>query len=138
MKKFSHESKILKRLDNENIIKLIGVSQTHEFFIILEYMSNGSLDNFLKSSKNDSIDFNQIINFAKQISNGMKYLEFSRIVHADLAARNILVGEKHVEGKFYQVKIADFELSHELGDHEQILIPFKNSCIMQTEFYSFI
>lgn len=129
MKKFFNESKILEILKNENIIELIGLSRTHEFYIILEYMRNGNLETFLKSSSGKLIDFIQIIDFAEQISNGMKYLENSKIIHADLAARNILLGERNSKNKkFYKIKITDFEFSYELGDKDQILVPIKNSC----------
>lgn len=129
MKKFSNESKILENLKNENIISLIGISRTHEFYIILEYMRNGNMETFLKSPSGILINFDQIINFAQQISNGMKYLEDSKIIHGDLAARNILVGERDLKNRnFFKIKITDFELSYELGDKDQILVPIKNSC----------
>lgn len=46
-----------------------------------------------------------MIDMAAQIADGMAYLELQKYVHRNLAARNVLVGERNI------VKIADFGLA---------------------------
>lgn len=108
------ESEILKKLKHDKIIKLYGVCTLEEpFYIVFEFMSNGSLKNYLKS-KRSVLKYENIIDMATQICSGMKYLEEINLVHLDLAARNILVGEDNL------VKIADFGLSKKLNDQGRI------------------
>ena len=47
--------------------------------------------------------------FAAQIALGMRYVSMQRLVHMDLAARNVLLSEKNV------VKVADFGLTQKLA-----------------------
>ncbi|CAF0702824.1 unnamed protein product [Brachionus calyciflorus] len=134
MNKFLHESKILKQLRHPNIIKLISVSSFYEHYIVLEFMRNGSLDKFLLSKDGKMLNFPQIVNFAEQISNGMMFLDCNRIIHGDLAARNILVGKfDKITGR-YPIKIADFELSHVLNGQNQIKIPIKKKIEFATRW----
>jgi len=45
---------------------------------------------------------------ARQVAQGMQFLTNSRIIHGDLAARNILVGDELV------CKISDFGLANDV------------------------
>lgn len=90
-------------------------------------MKNGSLDQFLTVGIGAKLGFTPTISIAEDIASGMMYLESLKIVHGDLAARNILVGDyNHITNK-YPVKIADFELSHILNEENEKLIPIKTS-----------
>ena len=50
----------------------------------------------------------ELIDWAYQIANGMMHLESKKVIHADLATRNVLLYENGV------VKITDFGLSRQL------------------------
>ncbi|CAH8636441.1 unnamed protein product [Schistosoma mattheei] len=103
---FLREAQTMKRLHHPNLIQLYAVcTQTEPFYIVTEYMSKGSLLNYLQSPEGHALDMQCLIMMAAKIASGMAYLESRRHIHRDLAARNVLVGEQHA------VKIADFGLA---------------------------
>ena len=117
-KSFEKEIKFMSRLKNDNVITLLGICTSGKQFIMMEYMENGDLNQYLQQF-DLLLDPNEIpspthitpiilIYMAYQIASGMKYLSSLKYVHRDLAARNVLVG------KDYVVKIADFGMSQNL------------------------
>ncbi|XP_069491456.1 epithelial discoidin domain-containing receptor 1 isoform X2 [Ambystoma mexicanum] len=125
---FLKEVKIMSRLKDPNIIRLLGVCvQEDPLCMITEYMENGDLNQFLSSHEMEdkisgsacsapAISYPSLIHVACQISSGMRYLASLNFVHRDLATRNCLVGES------YTIKIADFGMSRNLyaGDYYRI------------------
>ncbi|XP_053107127.1 discoidin domain-containing receptor 2 isoform X2 [Hemicordylus capensis] len=122
---FLKEIKIMSRLKDPNIIRLLAVCITDDpLCMITEYMENGDLNQFLSrqephsSSETSipSVSYADLKFMATQIASGMKYLSFLNFVHRDLATRNCLVG------KNYTIKIADFGMSRNLysGDYYRI------------------
>ncbi|NXB69398.1 DDR2 protein, partial [Donacobius atricapilla] len=140
---FLKEIKIMSRLKDPNIIRLLAVCITDDpLCMITEYMENGDLNQFLSRQQAGSpaaglaptqgqatllapgtpclepctfwlLDLRFM---ATQIASGMKYLSSLNFVHRDLATRNCLVG------KHYTIKIADFGMSRNLysGDYYRI------------------
>ncbi|NWS46659.1 DDR2 protein, partial [Probosciger aterrimus] len=130
---FLKEIKIMSRLKDPNIIRLLAVCITDDpLCMITEYMENGDLNQFLSRQQAGSPPANQVptvslplsppgtysdLRFmATQIASGMKYLSSLNFVHRDLATRNCLVGKQ------YTIKIADFGMSRNLysGDYYRI------------------
>jgi serine/threonine protein kinase len=74
----------------------------------MEYLSKGSLDKVLIIEK-DLLKIEDLITFSKHTAAGMQYLEENKIVHRDLALRNLLVAPGTNEK--YIIKISDFGLS---------------------------
>ncbi|EDV31270.2 uncharacterized protein Dana_GF15271, isoform B [Drosophila ananassae] len=60
------------------------------------------------STKPIKITTSDLVSWAFQVARGMEYLSFKKVLHGDLAARNILLCENNV------VKICDFGLSRSL------------------------
>ena len=89
---------IWKDLNHKNIVRLIDAYQN---WFIMDFSVNGSLDKFLQAT---STSVEQKMNFCLQIAKGMEYLASLNIIHADLAARNVLVFDD-------QCKICDFGMS---------------------------
>uniref|UniRef100_A0A1I8EVW7 receptor protein-tyrosine kinase n=1 Tax=Wuchereria bancrofti TaxID=6293 RepID=A0A1I8EVW7_WUCBA len=103
---FLMEASIMGQFTHENVIRLIGVVTKNEpIMIVIEYMENGSLDQFLRKNDNGILKLMQIIDMLRGIAAGMKYLTEKGFVHRDLAARNVLVDSNLL------CKIADFGLS---------------------------
>ena len=117
-KAFEKEIKFMSRLKDDNVIKLLGICTTGTPFIMMQYMENGDLNNYLqkleftyeteKLPAENEITLNALVYVSYQVASGMKYLSSCKFIHRDLAARNILVGVN------YTVKIADFGMSQNL------------------------
>lgn len=111
---FLREASIMKQFDTFHVVKLMGVvSSTTPVYVVMEYMENGDLKDFLRSQReihqreNKSI-VDGIYLMAAQIADGMAYLASRKFIHRDLAARNCMVGENRV------VKIGDFGLTRDV------------------------
>ncbi|KFP80288.1 Discoidin domain-containing receptor 2, partial [Acanthisitta chloris] len=122
---FLKEIKIMSRLKDPNIIRLLAVCITDDpLCMITEYMENGDLNQFLSRQQAGSapaghaptVSYRDLRFMATQIASGMKYLSSLNFVHRDLATRNCLVGKQ------YTIKIADFGMSRNLysGDYYRI------------------
>ncbi|NXF31358.1 DDR2 protein, partial [Nyctibius bracteatus] len=130
---FLKEIKIMSRLKDPNIIRLLAVCIADDpLCMITEYMENGDLNQFLSRQQAGSPpashaptpslvlptpgSYSDLRFMATQIASGMKYLSSLNFVHRDLATRNCLVGKQ------YTIKIADFGMSRNLysGDYYRI------------------
>ncbi|XP_060697252.1 discoidin domain-containing receptor 2 [Hemiscyllium ocellatum] len=124
---FLKEMKIMSRLKDPNIIRLLGVCiRDNPLCMVTEYMENGDLNQFLSQrelenhftlAKNiPSVSYRCLLHMMTQVSSGMKYLSSLNVVHRDLATRNCLVGNRCT------IKIADFGMSRNLysGDYYRI------------------
>ena len=107
---FDKEVKFMSILNHANVVRFIGVCYNDPTFIMMEYMDEGDLNQFLKrysevvttpSSKNQ-ISTPTLIHMALQIASGMNCLASLGFVHRDLATRKCFVGEH------FTVKLADF------------------------------
>ncbi|XP_042160671.1 epithelial discoidin domain-containing receptor 1-like isoform X5 [Oncorhynchus tshawytscha] len=135
---FLKEGKILSRLKDPNIIRLLGVCVSSDpLCMVTEYMESGDLNQYLShrvlldktgpTHNTPTISYPALIAMASQIASGMKFLSSLNFVHRDLATRNCLVGGEKGEsggdrGGERPIKIADFGMSRNLyaGDYYRI------------------
>jgi len=102
---FMKEAYIMMDLQHPNILTLYGVVSDQPIFIVTEYMVNGNLSKFLSYGDGRDFNFTQLLDISLQVSSAMRYLEKKELIHCDLRAANVLVGERIV------CKVADFGLT---------------------------
>uniref|UniRef100_A0A8C0Q6J9 Tyrosine-protein kinase Yes n=1 Tax=Canis lupus familiaris TaxID=9615 RepID=A0A8C0Q6J9_CANLF len=109
---FLQEAQIMKKLRHDKLVPLYAVVSEEPIYIVTEFMSKGSLLDFLKEGDGKYLKLPQLVDMAAQIADGMAYIERMNYIHRDLRAANILVGENLV------CKIADFGLARLIEDNE--------------------
>ncbi|CAD5231889.1 unnamed protein product [Bursaphelenchus xylophilus] len=129
LQEIRNEAMVMTLFDHEHLIQLFGYSDVEmdatSFqppFIVLEYCQGGSLDVYLQTTKN--ICVGERVQYLKEVASGMKFLEKEKIVHRDLASRNVLINNCGV------LKISDFGLSRspnvkEVPDSTHTQIPIR-------------
>ncbi|XP_022901246.1 tyrosine-protein kinase Src64B [Onthophagus taurus] len=109
---FLEEAAIMKKFRHKRLVALYAVCSKEEpIYIVQEYMSKGSLLDFLRK-ETKKLEFEELVDIAFQVASGMEYLESRQLIHRDLAARNVLIGENNV------AKICDFGLARVIEDNE--------------------
>jgi len=88
---------------HENVVLLTGICK-EPLSIIVEYMEGGSLFNYLRNLEIKISNELQIL-FIVGIARGMFHLHSEKIVHRDLASRNVLLTKSLIP------KISDFGMS---------------------------
>ncbi|EKX33564.1 hypothetical protein GUITHDRAFT_81277, partial [Guillardia theta CCMP2712] len=112
------EVKGFKQLgEHPNLVRYLAISiepMSGDYCMVTEFAPLGSLDVILANLAEDgeTIDLLAQLQVARQICEGMLRLSLRKVVHGDLAARNVLVfrldAQNHMD---VSVKIADYGLS---------------------------
>ena len=124
-KYLENEINILKEIDHPNIIKLVEVKETTQFYYLVMELCNGGglsecLEEYQKKYKKpfpeETVQF-----LMKQIVDGINYLHKRNILHRDIKLDNILVNFDSEEDKKSRnmlkakVKIIDFGFARHLN-----------------------
>ena len=127
------EIKVLSRLDKHlNLVNMLGACTKHfnsgQLWLLLEFCPHGDMKTFLLNNEEtlkqslhtqisiDGFDERLFVKWAHSIAKGMEYLSTKRIMHGDLAARNILIGISDGKDNNYIAKVSDFGLSKTFYD----------------------
>ncbi|PKY18540.1 kinase-like protein, partial [Rhizophagus irregularis] len=107
---FIKELKLLREVDyHPKINRCLGITKDSEnYILVLEYANEGSLRKFLEKNFT-SLKWNDKIQMALDITNGLKFLHSKGIIHRDLHSKNILVNDR-------KLLIADLGLSKKLAE----------------------
>jgi len=104
---FEQELAIITKLNHPNVVSFFGLHQLGPVtYLVMEYCQFGSLDKFLQ--KNPHLSQESLFALAFATARGMLFLSGSKILHNDLACRNLLV--QKLDNRF-TVKVTDFGLS---------------------------
>jgi serine/threonine protein kinase/Flp pilus assembly protein TadD len=102
-KRFEIEAQAAAALNHPNIAHIYAIEETDdEIFIVMEYIKGMELKQKISSGP---IQFNEAINIATQIAEGLDVAHNKGIVHRDIKSSNIMITK---DGK---VKIMDFGLA---------------------------
>ena len=100
-KKILYETNLMRKLRHPSITKILETFESEKYiFIIMEYISGGNLQSFVKKRRKLSEKTAKI--FFKQIIEGIKYIHSQNIVHRDIKLENILIDLNN------NIKICDF------------------------------
>jgi serine/threonine protein kinase len=101
-----HEALCLLRLQHPRIVALYGVvADSLPPRLVLQYAERGSLEATLQKEGAKEWTPRRRLQACMQIAEGVAYLHSQQVVHADLAARNVLLSEKG------DCLLCDFDLS---------------------------
>jgi serine/threonine protein kinase len=120
------EIKVLEKLEKHlNLVNMIRACtaghDTGRIWLLLEYCPCGDMKHFLHKNRDvfmegfhnqephKSLNLRLFIKWGYGIAKGMEYLSSMKIMHGDLAARNILIS--NLDSDNYLAKITDFGLS---------------------------
>ncbi|CAA2965513.1 Serine threonine kinase [Olea europaea subsp. europaea] len=114
-KSFNVECEVLRNLRHRNLCKVISTCSNPDFkALVLEYMSNGSLEKWLYSD-DYFLDVMQRINIMIDIAYALEYLHYGYsmpTVHCDLKPSNVLLDE------YFVAHLSDFGIAKLLGEVE--------------------
>jgi len=139
------EIKLMSRIKpHPNLVSMIGschseYKRSRQLWLLIEFCEYGDLKKCLFNNKDkiafgketDKMNSRYLLMCIYQVAKGMLYLAESRIMHGDLAARNVLMAEHPLAGESPIAKIADFGLSKKLYTNERynkksrLLVPWK-------------
>ncbi|XP_017271404.1 receptor tyrosine-protein kinase erbB-3a isoform X2 [Kryptolebias marmoratus] len=91
-------------LNHINIARTLGICPGDSLQLVTQLSTQGSLLEHVRSNKN-KLSPQRLLNWCVQIAKGMNYLEENRIVHRNLAARNVLLNNS------FTAQISDYGIA---------------------------
>uniref|UniRef100_A0A8R1HYD4 Tyrosine-protein kinase n=1 Tax=Caenorhabditis japonica TaxID=281687 RepID=A0A8R1HYD4_CAEJA len=129
-----HEARMMRILSHPNVLKVYGIAVLWEPpFLMTELCSCGALREYLKDNR-ETITLTEKLNFVMGAARGVEYIHSQKMIHRDLAVRNIfLTAEK-------MPKVSDFGLARQTDRYEmkeQCKIPVRYLAPETLENYIF-
>ncbi|XP_050930426.1 receptor tyrosine-protein kinase erbB-3a isoform X3 [Lates calcarifer] len=91
-------------LDHINVVRTLGICPGTSLQLVTQLSTQGSLLDHVRTYKNN-LSPQKLLNWCVQIAKGMYYLEENRMVHRNLAARNVLLKNN------FTVQISDYGIA---------------------------
>ncbi|XP_062083445.1 G-type lectin S-receptor-like serine/threonine-protein kinase LECRK3 [Humulus lupulus] len=113
-REFQVEVNIICKTHQKNLVRLVGYCNERKHrLLVYEYMSNGTLANFLfKGPNNPRPSWSRRTDIAIGIARGLLYLHedcSTQIMHCDMKPQNVLLDDS------YNARISDFGMAKILG-----------------------
>ncbi|KAI7746120.1 hypothetical protein M8C21_022933 [Ambrosia artemisiifolia] len=106
---FENEVMLISNVQHRNLVRQLGwCIEGSELLLVLEYIPQGSVDNFLWGEKKGTLNWQKRFDIIFGVARGLAHLhnEFHvKIIHRDIKLNNILVDDD------FQPKICDFGLA---------------------------
>ncbi|KAL5997778.1 hypothetical protein ACLOJK_008708 [Asimina triloba] len=124
---FLAEVETIGSIHHINLVRLVGFCAENEHrLLVYEYMSNGSLDNWIfNRNQNPILSWQTRKQIILDIAKGLSYLHEEcrqRIVHLDIKPQNILLDDN------FNAKVSDFGLSLLIDrDQSQVLVNMRGT-----------
>jgi len=119
---FREEVEIMLHLQHPSLMGLVGAVTVDEPWIVcFEMVQYGDLLGVVRKYQEKilpskgPISVAEMLHIAIQVSDGLNFVQFKGYVHMDVAARNVLVGQR------LQCKIADFGLTQRTDPKTKVL-----------------
>ena len=144
IKNFLYEIKIMGFIDPHlNLVSMVGscteeLGKTNQAWLLLEFCDHGDLKHYLINHKNDilmneteTLNSRCLVMWAYDIAKGMQYLSDRKIMHGDLATRNVLLDKDQGKSGHLVAKVADFGLSRKFYENisyekqNRLMVPWK-------------
>jgi serine/threonine-protein kinase len=101
--RFQREEEVGRRLDHQNIIKVLTPQRKSRMYIAMEYVDGISLRALMRDKR--PLPTEQALDIARQIGGALVYMHQQGVVHRDLKPENLLLTESGL------VKIMDFGIA---------------------------
>lgn len=103
-KAFIREAKNLAKINHSGIVNIFEIIEANNtVYIVMEYISGGSLDDFIK--ENGAMSESDAIPYFLQICKAVEFLHRNKMLHLDIKPKNVMLDE---DGHLYLI---DFGLS---------------------------
>jgi len=104
LERFYREARAAAGLSHTNIVSIYDIGREDDlYFIVMEYMSNGTLENLMERKKELSTE--EVIKYGIQICRALDYSHQKRVIHRDIKPQNIMLTEEN------QIKVVDFGIA---------------------------
>lgn len=92
----------MRGLRHPNIVKFYGVTLDCEpVMVIMEHVKGGSLEQHLRNNVGTMTISDKVDIMVYGAAKGLEYLHASKVIHRDIAARNVLYNTESVSIHFY-------------------------------------
>ncbi|CAG5981670.1 unnamed protein product [Menidia menidia] len=91
-------------LNHINVVRTLGICPGDSLQLVTRLSNQGSLLDHVSHNKN-KLSPQRLLNWCVQIAKGMNYLEENKIVHRNLAARNVLLNNN------YTAQVSDYGIA---------------------------
>jgi predicted ATPase len=105
LERFKREGEALSQLNHPNIVKMLtAFEENNQHYIVMEYVSGGSLANFLAKQPRPPINY--IVKVALEVADALSRAHHLKIIHRDIKPDNVLLAEDGTP------RLTDFGIAH--------------------------